>query len=69
MSFLLCYDVTRSRGSLRVKINRELSRIDAKMLQHSMWEHTDFNQLKSVAKMIKSSGGRAIILEKRIVYF
>ena len=68
MSFLLLYDLGRSKNAARLKVNRELSKINASMFQHSVWEHTDIDKLRRIADFIRKNGGKAIILEKKIVY-
>ena len=68
MPFLLLYDLAKSKAYTRVKINRELNKIDAKMFQHSIWEHSNLNSLKRIADLVRENGGKAIILKKKIVY-
>jgi 2,4-dienoyl-CoA reductase-like NADH-dependent reductase (Old Yellow Enzyme family) len=68
MSFLLLYDLERSKTAARLKINRELSKMNATMFQHSIWKHDDIDKLKVIADFIKQNGGKVIILEEKIVY-
>ncbi len=68
MSFLLMYDLEKSKSAARLKINRELSKMNATMFQHSVWRHDDLDKLKQIAEFIKQNGGKVIILEEKIVY-
>lgn len=68
MSFLIIFDIGKGKASLRVKVNRKLNSLHAKMVQDSVWEHSNLSELKSIANLIKRSGGDAIIIKKDIVY-
>lgn len=48
-------------------MNRGLSKINARMIQHFMWRHSDLGRLAGIAMPIKSSGRRARILEERLL--
>ncbi|MEM3519187.1 MAG: hypothetical protein QXT22_02050 [Candidatus Hadarchaeales archaeon] len=65
---LIVYDVRRADDRVRLKVNRELHRARAVMLQHSVWESGELKKLRGLAALIKSSGGRAIVLKKIVVY-
>ncbi|MDI6806313.1 MAG: hypothetical protein QMD14_00665 [Candidatus Aenigmarchaeota archaeon] len=67
MSYIILFDIPRNMGYLQVKINRLLHSINAQLIQHSVWESEDLNVLKQVSNLIKEGGGKAIILEKKIV--
>jgi hypothetical protein len=45
-----------------------LTKIKAKMLQRSVWLHESAQKLVEIASFIKSRGGKAIVLEKNVVY-
>jgi len=66
--YVIIYDMPREKKSLQVKINRALKAIKAEKLQHSVWESSDLHSLKEIVKEIRSEGGRANILEKRIIF-
>jgi hypothetical protein len=68
MSYLLLYDLEKSKSAARLKVNRELNKMNATMFQHSIWKHDDLEKLKQIAEFIKQNGGKAIILEEKIVY-
>lgn len=36
-------------------------------MQHSVWEHSDLEELKRISRWIKEADGRAIILKKEVV--
>jgi CRISPR/Cas system-associated endoribonuclease Cas2 len=64
MSYLLIFDIKREKPSLRVKVNRMLNNIKARLLQDSVWEFDDLNELEKIAKEIRSEGGKALIFKK-----
>jgi len=64
MSYLLIFDIKREKPSLRVKINRMLNSIKARLLQDSVWEYEDFKELEKIAKEIRLEGGKALIFKK-----
>ncbi len=68
MSYLLIFDIKREKPSLRVKVNRMLNTIKARLLQDSVWEHDDLKELEKIAKEIKSEGGKVLISKKFKVY-
>ena len=64
---MLVYDLCRSDGRIRVWINRRLHEIGALKLQHSVWELKNPEHLRPLVKRIKAAGGKAMVLEKRVV--
>ena len=64
MSYLLIFDIKREKPSLRVKVNRMLNSIKARLLQDSVWEFEDLKELEKIAKEIRSEGGKALIFKK-----
>ena len=67
MSYLIIYDIRRLDNATRLRVNRRLRKLGALKLQQSVWELDKLTQLQSLAASIKSSGGKVIVLRKRIV--
>jgi hypothetical protein len=67
MSYLIVYDIKRLDHVTRLKVNRRLRKLGASKLQHSVWELSDFQELNDLMLIIKSAGGKALVLEKKIV--
>ena len=65
---VLIFDIPRDNNTLEKRVNRELRRMDAKMLQHSVWSLDNLQDLIDVAMEIKQSGGSARILEERFLF-
>ena len=66
--FVLIFDVPKKLHKVELKINRDLHKIKAKMIQHSVWKHSDLSKLIEIATFIKKSGGSASILEEKLVF-
>lgn len=66
--YVLIYDIPSSFPQFKVKINRELKKANATMLQKSVWKHNDLAFLTKIALLIKSIGGKAIVLEEKLVF-
>jgi CRISPR/Cas system-associated endoribonuclease Cas2 len=62
--YVLIYYIKSARTGVRLKVNRCLRRAGAKRIQHSVWELENLQLLQELARAIKDSGGRAIILKK-----
>jgi hypothetical protein len=67
MGYIILFDIPRNMGYLQVKINRLLHSINAQLIQHSVWESENLEGLKKIKDLIESNGGKAIILEKKII--
>jgi len=67
MSYLIIFDIKKSDNATRLKVNRYLRKLDAEMLQQSVWQLDGLNDLRDLAMLIKSSGSKALILRKEIV--
>ncbi|MEM2192139.1 MAG: CRISPR-associated endonuclease Cas2 [Candidatus Hadarchaeales archaeon] len=50
--YLIVYDVRRADDRVRLKVNRELHRAGAVMLQHSVWESGELKKLRGLAALI-----------------
>ena len=66
--FILVFDLPREMGTTKVKTWRDLKRLDAKMIQHSVWKSEKLQDLIDIVTFIKKSGGIARILEERFVF-
>jgi len=59
MSFMLMFDLPRELILERKHVNLALHRINAKMIQFSVWEHENLSDLMRIALTIKQHGGSA----------
>jgi hypothetical protein len=66
--FVLIYDVPRDPTKIETKVWRDLIKLGAKKLQHSVWKHSDLSKLIEIATFIKKSGGSATILEEKLIF-
>ncbi|MBI4009713.1 MAG: hypothetical protein HY361_00765 [Candidatus Aenigmarchaeota archaeon] len=66
--FVLIYDVPREPTRIETKVWRDLNKMDAKMIQHSVWKHSDLSKLIEIAAFIKKFGGSATILEEKLIF-
>lgn len=66
--FILVFDLPREMGTVKVRTWRELQKIDAMMIQFSIWKSEKLDELMKLAIDIKKSGGTAKILEERFVF-
>ncbi len=66
--FVLIFDLPREMGTVKVRTWRELQRMGAKMIQHSVWKFNNVQDLIKIALEIKNSGGKATILEEKILF-
>jgi len=65
---ILLFDIPREERRIELKIWRELKRLDAKMVQHSVWKSGKLQDLIDIATFIKKSGGSATILEEKLIF-
>jgi pseudouridine-5'-phosphate glycosidase len=68
MGFVLIFDIPEREAVEKVRINRELHRAEAKMIQNSVWGHENLNQLIDFAVRIRNLGGKASILEEKFIF-
>ncbi len=66
--FVLIFDIPRDEHKVAVKAWRDLLKYGSKMVQHSVWKHSDLSKLIEIATFIKKSGGSATILEEKLVF-
>ena len=68
MMYLLIFQLGSDSPALKLKINRTLSKIGAKMIQKSVWTHESVQKLIEIASFIKARGGKAVVLEANVIY-
>lgn len=68
MNYILLFDIPKGNSILSVKVNRLLKEIDAKKLQNSAWISDNLKELTKIAIWIRNVGGKAQILEEKIIY-
>ncbi len=68
MKHVLIFDVPRDNVALAVKVWRDLNKLGAKKIQHSVWSSENLDSLVRIASFIKKSGGSARILEERFIF-
>ena len=66
--FILAFDIPTELRIFKLQINRRLRRMNAKMIQRSLWKHDDLKELIKIATLIKNAGGKAIIMEEKLVF-
>ena len=68
MSYVIVYDIKELDNATRLKVSRRLRKLRALKLQQSVWELDRLVDLRELAGSIKSAGGKAFVVEKRVVY-
>jgi hypothetical protein len=66
--FLLTFDIPKESNTLRVRIFRNLIKLNAKLIHHSLWKSENLKELMSIANEIKRNGGTARILEEKFIF-
>lgn len=66
--YLIIFKLPSGNQVLKLKVNRFLRKIDAKMILKGVWRHEDVSKLINLASLIKSMGGKALVLEENIIY-
>lgn len=66
--YILSFDLPRELNTERRRINRDLNKMNAKMIHHSTWKSDDLKSLIEIASFIKKSGGSASILEEKLIF-
>lgn len=66
--FILAFDIPSKNPYFKLIVNRRLKKLGAKMVQRSLWQHEDLNELISIAILIKNAGGKARIMEERLIF-
>ena len=65
---ILIFDIPRESNTLKLRIWRSLRGINAKKIQHSVWESGNLKEMMSIANEIKRNGGTARILEEKFIF-
>jgi hypothetical protein len=68
MSFVIVFDIPKSQAVEKVRINRELNRTGAQLLQDSFWRLDNLKELIRIASWIRRIGGKASILEEKFIF-
>jgi len=66
--YLIVFQLESGSQALKLKINRKLKKIGAKMIQRSVWTHENAQKLVEIASFIKARGGKAMVLEADVIY-
>ncbi|MDI6806916.1 MAG: hypothetical protein QMD14_03860 [Candidatus Aenigmarchaeota archaeon] len=61
--YVIFFDIPTRNYVLRARVNRALQAIKAVMVQRSIWQHDDLEQLSKIAQLINSHGGKAELIE------
>ncbi len=65
---ILMFDIPRERHDVELKANRDLHKMNAKMIQHSVWKSDNLKNLIDIATFIKKNDGQASILEEKLIF-
>ena len=65
--FIIIFDVPLGKRTLARKIQRKLNKINAEVMQQSVWKSKDLSGLLEIASVIKQEGGQATILKEDVV--
>jgi len=66
--YLIIFQLQSGSHSLKLKINRKLKKVGAKLIQRSVWVHESAQKLIEIASFIRARGGEAMVLEANVVY-
>jgi hypothetical protein len=66
--YLIIFQLGSDSSALKLKINRMLNKINAKMIQRSVWTHGSAQKLIEIASFIRARGGKAMVLEANTIY-
>jgi len=65
---IFIFDIPKKENTVKVRVWRDLIKINAKKIQHSVWKSDDLKNLIEIANFIKKSGGHAMILEEKLIF-
>ena len=68
MPNIIIFSIPRGHSTLAVKVNRALKGIGAEKVQNSVWRSENLMELTRIALKIRGAGGKAQILEEKVVY-
>jgi len=66
--YLIVYDIRELDCRTRQRVSRQLRKLRALKLQQSVWESGKLTELRSLADSITLAGGKALVLEKRVIH-
>jgi len=66
--YLIIFQLQSGSHSLRLKINRKLKKVGAKLIQRSVWAHESAQKLIEIASFIRARGGEVMVLEANVIY-
>jgi len=70
--FIFSFDIPHSKSKnnwpFKIWVYRKLKRINAKMVQRSLWKSSNLNALINLATLIKEDGGKARIMEEKLIF-
>jgi hypothetical protein len=66
--YLIIFQLGSDFLALKLKINRKLNKIGAKIIQKSVWTHESAQKLIEIASFIRARGGKAMVLEANVIY-
>ena len=66
--FILIFDIPRNKPSIKLKVNRNLHRMNAEKVQQSAWKSDKLDKLIEIATLVKKSRGKARILEEKLIF-
>lgn len=65
---VIVFDIPTEETSFKTKINRLLKSIGAIQIQRSVWKSNNLKELIKIATLIKMIGGKAIIMEEKLIF-
>lgn len=68
MPHVIIFDIPQGEKILNVKVNRLLKKISAEKIQNSVWRSDNLKELTKIALWIRNAGGKATILEEKIIF-
>jgi hypothetical protein len=68
LNFIIIFDIPLNFHALKLRINRRLKTMNAKMIQRSVWGHNSLKELVAIAEEINKKGGNAFVLKKNILF-
>ncbi|MEM5832132.1 MAG: hypothetical protein QXT38_02370 [Candidatus Aenigmatarchaeota archaeon] len=66
--YIIIFQLPAKDPIIKLKVNRFLKKIGAKIVFKGVWRHQDEVQLIGLASWIRNLGGKAYVLEEKIIY-
>jgi len=66
--YLIVHDIKELDCGTGQRVSRHLRKLRAVKLQQSVWESGKLAELKSLADSIGMTGGKALVLKKRVIH-